>query len=135
MKKAIVCIIFLAAILYCIGNHVYHSVSVQFEIEGAVKMKIFSGATGESLETEDTEVIAHITENISSLEFTRGKKEKTDGYTYSIFWYGADGKELEALHLTGANSLIKKDRHYESAGSVNSEIDLAYIQALFERSK
>ena len=135
MKKAIVCSIFLAAVLFCIGNHVYHSVPVQFEIEGAVKIKIFSGADGKSLEVTDTEVIAHITENITSMEFTRGKKEKTDGYAYSLSWYGANGDEIETLHLTGAGTLIQNDRHYESAGSVNSEIDLAYIQALFERSK
>lgn len=133
VKKAIVSMILLAAVLFCIGNYFYHAVPMQFEIEGAVKIKIFSGADGKSLEAADPDVIAHITENITSLEFTRGTKEKTDGYTYTVWWFDAYGNKITCLHLMADDSVIKNDRHYtvESGG----KIDLSYIDALFSQTE
>lgn len=131
MKKKIVLAIAFICVAVCIGNYFYYATPHRFDIPSAAKLKIFNGTTGQSLEVTDTEVISRITENISAIEFERGKKEKIDGYAYTLTWYDADGKVMESLNLLGSGAIIKNDRRYTSNGKVNVEIDLEYIDTLF----
>jgi uncharacterized protein YcfL len=85
MKKlCIVTLLLLAMLCGC---------SKQFTIENPVKVTI--QRADDIVEIEDTGTVASLTEQITSMEFQRGKSSKDmDGWEYWLRWYDEDGRVI-----------------------------------------
>ncbi|MBQ3078280.1 MAG: hypothetical protein IJC43_10520 [Clostridia bacterium] len=102
-----------------------------FVIEGAQRLSVMSGTTGERIELTSAEDIAYLTDNIGALSFSKGDKVNGDGWSYSLCWYDESGKELETVTLLGDGVTIVFDGRYYQSMSIDEEIDLAFLEGKF----
>ncbi len=105
--------------------------SHKFEIGDAAKIIVSSGTTGTQVEITDTENIQYITDNINGLTYSKGEKVNSDGWSYALIWYDKDGNELKKLTVLNENTVIFDGRYYKGM-EADYEIDLAFIEKLFE---
>lgn len=107
------------------------SSSKTFEIEGAQKLTVQSGTTGKRVDITDADDIKYITDNINSIDFSKGKKVKSDGWSYMLQWYDENGETIEKMILYGDGYTINYDGYYYEGMSVDYEIDLEFIDSQF----
>lgn len=105
--------------------------NLQFDIENAARIKIFSGSLGKYAEITDEETIAHITDNINGLSFEKNKSSKnTNGFAYSLTWYDNDNNVIDGLIIMDETRIGYDDYFYDK-DEVNGSIDIEYIKGLF----
>ena len=102
-----------------------------FEITGAEKLTVMSGATGESIDITNTDDIKYITDNINALKYSKGEKVNSDGWCYALQWFDQNGEIIEKLTLLGDGYTIIYDGHYYKGMSVDYEIDLSFLDNQF----
>lgn len=121
-------------ILICVSNVAACSASSKtFEIMGAQKLIVQSGTTGKRIDITNTEDIKYITDNINVIEFSKGKKVKSDGWSYRLQWQNEDEEIIENLTLYGDGYTINYDGYYYKGMSADYEIDLEFIESLFAK--
>ena len=103
----------------------------KFEIGDATKITVTSGNTGEQVYITDAESIRYITDNIIGLTYSKGDKVNSDGWSYAFIWYDMDGNEAEKLTVLNEDTIIYDGRYYKGM-EVDYEIDLAFVEKLFE---
>ena len=103
----------------------------KFEIGDAAKIIVSSGTTGDQVEITDTESIQYITDNINGLTYSKGEKVNSDGWSYALIWYDKDGSDLKKLTILNEYTVIF-DGHYYKGTEADYEIDLAFLEKLFE---
>ena len=104
----------------------------KFEITGAEKLTVVSGTTGTCVEIINTDDIKYITDNIMALDYSKGEKVNSDGWSYSLQWFDKKGKEIEKLTLLGDGYTVIYDGYYYKGMVVDYEIDLAFLNKQLE---
>ena len=131
MRKIIAVVLALICVLGLVGCS---SEPKTFEIEGAEKLIVMSGATGESIDITNADDIKYITDNINALNFSKGEKVNSDGWSYSLQWYDKNGDSIENLALLGDGYTVIYDGYYYKGMTVDYEIDLTFLDGLFANS-
>ena len=127
MKKImlIVCMFILFSMVACSSQP--HT----FEIQGAAKITVTNGKTGESIVIADADSILYVTDNISGLTYSKGDNVNSDGWSYALTWSDEDGNEVEKLTILNEYTIIYDGRYYKGM-EADYEIDLAFLEKLFE---
>ena len=128
MKKLTALVLALVCVLGLFGCS---SKPKTFEIAGAEKITVMSGATGKSIDIVNADDIKYITDNINALEYSKGEKINSDGWKYSLQWFDQNGELIENLTLLGDGYTIIYDDHYYKGMSVDYEIDLSFLDSQF----
>ncbi len=131
MKKLIAIILSLTFVLALVGCS---SKPKTFDITGAEKLTIRSGATGESIDITNTEDIKYITDNINALKYSKGEKVNSDGWSYNLQWFDENGEIIENLTLLGGGYTIIYDGYYYKGMEADYEIDLAFLDSQFAKN-
>lgn len=105
-----------------------------FDISGAEKLTVKSGSTGESMDITSAEDIEYMTDNINALEYSKGEEVNSDGWSYALQWYNANGETIEKLTLLGDGHTIIFDGYYYKGMSADYEIDLSFLEEQFAAS-
>ena len=100
------------------------SKDLHFSIPEAASLSLMSGTTGEKISITDPETIRAITEDVCAVHFVRDSSSKNyDGWSYSLHWFDAEGKELEHVIVNGADRIDYKDWFWLAVGSELIDID------------
>ena len=126
----VLCLVLALSIVGCGKND-----TKTFEITGAEKLTVMSGTTGESIEITSTDDIKYITDNINALNYSKGKRVNSDGWSYSLQWFDENGKAIEKLTLLGDGYTVIYDGYYYKGMSIDYEIDLAFLDNQFAESE
>lgn len=102
-----------------------------FEITGAEKLTVMSGATGESVDITNADDIKYITDNINALQYSKGEKIDSSGWRYALQWIDKNGEIIEKLTLMGDSYTIIYDGYYYKGMEADYEIDLSVLDSLF----
>ena len=105
-----------------------------FDISGAEKLTVISGSTGESMDITSAEDIEYMTDNINALEYSKGEEVNSDGWSYALQWYNANGETIEKLTLLGDGHTIIFDGYYYKGMSADYKIDLSFLEEQFAAS-
>ncbi len=109
--------------------------TLSFAIEGASKLAITCGTTGETIEVQDEESIQHITNNINALRFSDQGKVDGSGWSYALNWLDQQGNSLETIALMGDGYTITYDGRYYKGMDTDHAIDLAFLDGLFSNTQ
>ena len=131
MKKILVAVLALICVSGLVGCYSEPKI---FEIEGAEKLTVMSGATGTSIDITNADDIKYITDNINALKYSKGEKVNSDGWIYSLQWYDKNGNSIENLALLGDGYTIVYDGYYYKGMTVDYEIDLTFLENQFSKS-
>ena len=130
MKKIIILIFTLVFIFTLNGCS---SAPKTFEIVGATKLIIISGDTGDSISITNSDEIKYITDNITSLKYSKCNKVNSDGWSYSLQWFDKNDQNIETLTLLGDGYTIIYDGFYYKGMSIDYEIDLTFLNSKFSK--
>lgn len=83
-----------------------------FDLSQAHTLVIQSGTTGEKVEITNPQKIARIADQFVSLRFYRKTKAHSDGWSYSLSWYDAQGNEQGSLTILSPGEALWKDHYY-----------------------
>ena len=89
-----------------------------FDLSQAHTLVIQSGTTGEKAEITNPQKIARIADQFVSLRFYRKTKAHSDGWSYSLSWYDAQGNEQGSLTILSPGEALWKDHYYTVRGGV-----------------
>ena len=89
-----------------------------FDLSQAHTLVIQSGTTGEKVEITNPQKIARIADQFVSLRFYRKTKAHSDGWSYSLSWYYAQGNEQGSLTILSPGEALWKDHYYTVRGGV-----------------
>ena len=92
--------------------------SCTFDLSQAHTLVIQSGTTGEKVEITNPQKIARIANQFVSLRFYRKTKAHSDGWSYSLSWYDAQGNEQGSLTILSPGEALWKDHYYTVRGGV-----------------
>ncbi len=130
MKKWIPIVLMLMTAL---AVFVYRTIDKPFFITDAESLVITSGSSGESIVVTDAGDIGHITNIICDMSYSKGGKDDSDGWSYSLKWLDKDGNTIEALALSGDGSTVIRDGYYYKVkGTGYAVIDLEFIASMFD---
>jgi len=102
-----------------------------FEIVGAEKLTVQSGTTGKRIDITNIADIRYITDNISALEYSKGKKVKSEGWSYRLQWFDINGEIIEELTLYGDERTINYKGYYYKGITDDCKIDLKFLESQF----
>ena len=122
---------FLAALLLILTLTGCSSGPKRLSITGTAKMQVFNMSTGRQTELTDAANMAYITDNICSLPYSKGRKVNSDGSMFSLNWFNEAGERIAGIAVLNENTIIYKD-HYYKVMTADYEIDLAFLEGLFE---
>lgn len=132
MKKIITFALILSFVFLLVGCS---SNTKTFNISNSNKLTIVSGSTGESITITNEDVIKHITENINALNFSKGSKVDSDGWSYALNWMNENGEVIEKITLLGDGYTIIYNGYYYRGMSIDYMIDLGFVEKLFDNQK
>ena len=89
-----------------------------FDLSQAHTLIIQSGTTGKKVEITNSQKIARIADQVVSLRFCRKTKARSDGWSYSLSWYDAQGNEQGSLTILSHGEVLWKDHYYTVQGGV-----------------
>ncbi len=103
----------------------------EFDFSGAEKVVVFSGSTGEHIETTDKEEIKNISDIFTSHTFTKKKSSKGyDGFRYNVKWYDASGGLIEEITLMSGQR-ISYDGYFYDKPNCKCALADYYLDELF----
>lgn len=103
---------------------------VTFDIDGASKILLMSGSSGEVVEITDAETIAYITDNINSMTFSRHESShQHNGWSYSLRWYDSEDNLIEYIVVMSATQ-IDYGNYFYNEMDADVEIDIEYLKEL-----
>ncbi|MCC8196730.1 MAG: hypothetical protein LIO49_08055 [Ruminococcus sp.] len=127
MKRIFVLILTVAVALTMVGCA---EKVVTFNIDGASKILLMSGSSGETVEITDPETIAYITDNINSMTFNRDESSRQhNDWSYSLRWYDSEDNLIEYIVIMSATR-IDYDNYFYNEMDADVEIDIAYLEEL-----
>ncbi len=89
-----------------------------FDLSQAHTLIIQSGTTGKKVEITNSQKIARIADQFVSLRFFRKTKARSDGWSYSLSWYDAQGNVQGSLTILSPGEVLWKDHYYTVRGGV-----------------
>lgn len=123
MKKCLVFLIGAVCVLLLAGCGSSRNFK-KFQIEGAERLTVTSGATGKMVAVTSSEVIRQITDSVNNADFYRGSSSLFhDGWSYRLCWYNAFDKELETIVVLNARE-IDYNHFFWTAGYDKIDTDL-----------
>lgn len=135
MRKHIVFLMLLACVLglsACGQQQINEEENVllrNVNIDDVEKVTIKSGGTGESVDITEPEDIEYITNNINSLEYSKGEKVNGDGWSYMLRWYNSDGEIIKEITLLGGDTIIFDGYYYRNIS--DGAIDISFLENYF----
>ncbi len=127
MKKAITAVLVLLCLVGMIILGGCSPKTQNFLIESPHKITITS-ISGENIEIIDEAIIQQVTNNITSIQFERGKSSKnTNGFGPIISWYDSNDDLIESISVMGDNTIMYNDYFWTV---VDGSIDIENINEL-----
>lgn len=93
----------------------------------ASRLDIISGVTGRTVELRDPGSIKRISDSLNSLKFRETGRLDTDGWSYALIWFGADGRCMDRLTALGDGRTIIHAGHVYTVRGPGGRIDLELI--------
>ncbi len=132
MKRFLALVLVFATVLTMVGCA---KKTVTFDIDGASKILLMSGSSGETVEITDEETIKYITDNINSMTFNRHESSRQhNGWSYSLRWYDSDDNLIEYIVVMNATR-IDYDNYFYNEMDADVEIDIAYLEELLSENQ
>lgn len=122
MKKLVTLIFTLLCLICMVVLGGCSPKTLGFTIDKPEKVTITS-ISGEKIEVVDKDMIQQITDNITSIQFERGKSSKdTNGFGPIITWYDSNGDVIETLSVMSEDEIMYNDYFWTVAdGRINVE--------------
>ncbi|MCD7772090.1 MAG: hypothetical protein LUH23_08420 [Oscillospiraceae bacterium] len=103
---------------------------VTFDIDGASKILLMSGSSGETVEITDEETIKYITDNINGMTFNQDISSRHhNGWSYSLRWYDSEDNLIEYIVVMSATR-TDYDNYFYNEMDADSEIDIEFLKEL-----
>ena len=119
MKKRLCIILLLAALLVLLAGC---GVKISLDIQDTAAIELRSGDTGDSVTITDPEIIAQITDNVTSLRYRDIGTRDASGWSYCVRWLDAGGNTLRELFPFGWH-VEWNGRYYEvSGGTIDTDL-------------
>ena len=119
MKKRLCIILLLAALLVLLAGC---GEKISLDIQDTAAIELRSGDTGDSVTITDPEIIAQITDNVTSLRYRDIGTRDASGWSYCVRWLDADGNTLGELFPFGWH-VEWNGRYYEvSGGTIDTDL-------------
>ena len=119
MKKRLYIILLLAALLVLLAGC---GEKISLDIQDTAAIELRSGNTGASVTITDPEIIAQITDNVTSLRYRDIGTRDAGGWSYCVRWLDADGNTLGELFPFGWHAEWN-GRYYEvSDGTIDTDL-------------
>ncbi|MCD7784348.1 MAG: hypothetical protein LUH18_01985 [Oscillospiraceae bacterium] len=127
MKRFLALVLVFATVLTMVGCA---KKTVTFDIDGASKILLMSGSSGETVEITNAETIKYITDNINSMNFNRDTSSKRhNGWSYSLRWYDSEDNLIEHI-VVMSSTRIDYDNYFYNEMDADVEIDIEYLKSL-----
>ena len=119
MKMRLCIILLLAALLVLLAGC---GEKISLDIQDTAAIELRSGDTGDSVTITDPELIAQITDNVTSLRYRDIGTRDAGGWSYCVRWLDADGNTLGELFPFGWH-VEWNGRYYEvSGGTIDTDL-------------
>ena len=119
MKMRLCIILLLAALLVLLAGC---GEKISLDIQDTAAIELRSGNTGDSVTITDPELIAQITDNVTSLRYRDIGTRDANGWSYCVRWLDADGNTLGELFPFGWHAEWN-GRYYEvSGGTIDTDL-------------
>lgn len=100
------------------------------------RIKVFSGATGQSFAIEDRADIEYIVTKIQDVKMKKTEYSQVDGFVYSLSFYATDGTRIDGFILNGSDTIRDGNVKYEAAYETDYDaLCFAYIKDLEEAQR
>lgn len=130
MKKYVILMMSFVCAFMLIGC----SPTKTFTIEHAKSINIMSGTTGQTKSFDEDKVIAHITDNITSLKFKKQESSQdSTGWGYKVSWYDEDKKNIESIVIMDEHT-IDYDGYFYSTDDSHG-INIKYLEQILDSMK
>lgn len=100
---------------------------MNLNIENAASIVLKSGNTGTEIEITEADIIEEITVHFNSLTFRKDGEVDSDGWTYWLKWYDADGNLISDIVVLSSDKIAYGDYYYTAEDGV---IDTDLLDAL-----